>query len=293
MKSYQTVLHDIKYTESELNAILYSDSFETAVRTLAERNPYYTRHLLKEKYPMQIVYELCNLAYHVDSLFEDNILSEGWSDIQHFKQVHDSDFQMHKEKFYQQFVLDDEPLPLEYDSVEKALQEINVNLGPKQKQSLYKLIGDVSEEECNELINKCREDVALFGWFNLKNEPLYKQQDDFNLEELALVQTYIKNNRRYILDYYTNGKTSVEHLAKSTLGKIIKKTATLLQQYFPLTSEADIETFVMYHTVIEGQIDVIGNARQVLNYISQIIKYPKRRQYYYEELMSQIKLSKQ
>lgn len=292
MKLYKTVQHDIKFTESKLNDILHSNSFETAVRALTERNPYYARHILKDKYPMVIVYELCNLAYHIDSLFEVEIKRDGWATLQEYERTNEQDFYMRKDKLYRQFVLDDEPFPMEYNSVEKALKEVDINLGPKQKQSLYKLIGVVSAEECNELIEKCREDVALFGWYNLKNEPLFRNQDDFNLEELAYIRDYIKDTRRYILYYYTKGYTNYEHIAKSCLAYIIKKITVLSQQYFPLTTEEDIETYVLNHKFEDFEIDVVGNSRLILNYIHSVIKKPKSKQYYYDELMSQINLIK-
>ena len=293
MKSYKTVQHDIKFTESKLNDILHSNSFETAVRALTERNPYFARHILKDKYPMSTVYELCNLAYHVDFLFEAEIKRAGWTDLQEYEQACYLDFQMHKVNFYSQFVLDDEPLPLKYNSVEKVLKEVNINLGVKQRQSLYKLIGEVSAEECNELIEKCREDIALFGWYNLKDEPLFRHQDDFNKEELVHLDKYISDHRRYILKYYTEGRTDIQ-FAKSSLEMIIKKLTALLQQYFPLTTESDIENYVMNSTLKDGsgRIDVVFNSSMILNYINSIIKKPKRRQYYYDELMCEINLIK-
>lgn len=292
MRQYKTIPNDYTYTEKELNNILQSDSFEVTVRALANRNPSYARTMFHDHYPMDVVFELCNIACHLTMMFEAEVISEGWSNSEEYEQAHYSEFHMFKDEFYGQYILNDEPYPMNYREVLNALKKAKIDLSDKQEHALYAQIGSFTEKELEELLSRCREAVEIFGWNHKNGEPMYVFTDEKNMAELVNIRTFIKDNRRYILAYYTEGKDKSERLAKSLLSKVIKRITLLAKQYCPTVTHDEIESFVLNHKdFINGKVDVVKNARLILECIDSIIKHktPKSREYYCIKFLSEIK----
>ena len=111
-----------------------------------------------------------------------------------------------------------------------------------------------------------------------------------NLEEgraeIARIRTFIKDNKRYIEQNYgkdvTKRRPEYKRLSDSLLKKTITMIADLFQRYYPATGYSDVETYMMHQTWLDNSVDVVGNARMVLQTIDSIIKYPNRAQYYYD-----------
>lgn len=292
MRKYETIPNDYTYTEKELNNILQSDSFEVTVRALANRNPFYARTMFNDHFPMDVVFQLCNIACHLTMMFEAEVMSEGWSNSEEYEQAHYSEFHMFKDEFYGQYVFDDEPYPMNYREVLDALKKAKIDLSDKQEQALYAQIGNFTEKEQEELLSRCRQAVEIFGWNHQNGEPMYVFTDDKNMAELADIRTYIKYNRKFILDFYTEGKEKSERSAKSFLSKINKRITLLAKQYCPTVTYDEINNFVLNHKVdFNGKVDVVFNARIILGCIDDIIKHnsPKSRQYYCVKFLSELK----
>ena len=104
--------------------------------------------------------------------------------------------------------------------------------------------------------------------------------------EITRIRTYIKDNKRYIEQNYgkdvTKRRPEYKRLSDSHLKKIITMITDLFQQYYPATGYSDVETYLMHQTLLDNNVDVVGNARMVLQTIDSIIKYPRRAQYYYD-----------
>lgn len=168
---------DVKtdFTEKQLNKILQSESFELVVRTLADRNPYYARRLFRWRDPMQTVYELCVFAYNAENNEEAyidqhyRIPLEERGEIGLYLTASEA-----KEDYYRSFVISDEPLALDYDSVIHVLQDTNIKVTPEQEEKLKKLMSPFTDEEYKDLLRKCRQAPEIFGWQTMKHEPLCK-----------------------------------------------------------------------------------------------------------------------
>ena len=167
---------DVKtdFTEKQLNIILQSESFELVVRALAERNPYYARRLFRWRDPMQTVYQLCVFAYHAENNIETFIEQE-YRIPEERGEIYYASPSEAKDDYYRSFVLDNEPLALDFDSVIHVMQDTNIKVTSEQEEKLKQLMSPLTDEEYKDLISKCRQVPELFGWQNMKHEPLYKE----------------------------------------------------------------------------------------------------------------------
>ena len=157
------------FTEKQLNYIIQSESFELIVRALAGRNPYYARRLFRWCDSMKIVYQLCIFAYHAENNVETFIEQEYTIPLERGEIFYHRPSEA-KDDYYRSFVIDDEPLALDYVSVIHVLQDTNIKVAPEQEEKLKKLMSPLTDEEYRELLDKCRQVPVLFGWENIKHK---------------------------------------------------------------------------------------------------------------------------
>lgn len=174
MFQYEVIHNGPILSEKQLDRILHSKIFELAFRGFADRNPYYARTFFRN-YPMPLIADLCGIALYASQRFADEVEAQGYSCLDEYEAANKSEFLCLRETFYASYATDEEPEPMKYPQIIAMLEDAKITLSDDQKQSLEKLTGEISDEECAELVKRCRESVELFGWQTMDNKPLYKE----------------------------------------------------------------------------------------------------------------------
>ena len=160
--------------EKQLNDILHSESFELLIRALGVRNPYFARHIFMRHDIMPIIKKFCEIANHVDNTFESHIKETYDVSLEEYEKLFDESIDVAKMNYYGGYIIEEEPLPISYDVIIDVLRDSNIKITPEQDEKLQKQLSPFTDEECEDLVKRCRMAPEVFGWRTMHNKPLCK-----------------------------------------------------------------------------------------------------------------------
>ena len=172
MYSFESV--QIDYTKKQLEEALKSKNFEMAAHALAERNPYFARHFVRLTDPVQMVHQLCVVAILADIEFEYFIKETYGLTFDEYKTELADIVEEDKKAFMASYILDDEPLALDYNSLIHIMEDTHINVTPEQEEKLKEQLSPLTDEEYKDFLRKCRQAPEIFGWQTMKHKPLCK-----------------------------------------------------------------------------------------------------------------------
>ncbi|MBR4561787.1 MAG: hypothetical protein IKO23_07720 [Bacteroidales bacterium] len=161
--------------EKQLNDILNSESFELTIRALGDRNPYFARHVFRHHDIMTIIQKFCEIANHVEKNFETHIMETYDVSLEEYEKLFGESIDVAKMDYYGDYLLEEEPMPISYDVIIDVLKDSNIEITPEQDEKLQKQLSPFTDEECEDLVKRCREAPEVFGWITMDNKPLYKE----------------------------------------------------------------------------------------------------------------------
>lgn len=160
--------------EKQLNDILHSESFELTIRALGDRNPYFARHVFRHHDIMTIIHKFCEITNHVEKTFESHIRETYDVSLEEYEKLFGESIEVAKMEYYGDYLIEEESLPISYDVIIDVLNDSNIKITPEQDEKLQKQLSPFTDEECEDLIKRCRQAPEVFGWCNREGEPLCK-----------------------------------------------------------------------------------------------------------------------